>query len=148
MMEVLFLKDVKGTAKKGEIKNVNDGHARNYLIPKGIAREVTDSALREHEHQNLSKEKRLAEELAQAKELAIKLEGLTLNFSVKTGEGGKVFGSITAKDISDKLKKQHKIIVNKKNIDVEGGLKMLGTHHLNLKLYHGVDAKLKVILNE
>lgn len=147
-MEVLFLKDVKGTAKKGEIKNVNDGHARNFLIPRGLAREVTDSALREHEHQNMSKEKRLAEELAAAKALALKIESLTLNFAVKTGEGGKVFGSITAKDISDKLKKQHKLEVDKKNIDVDGGLKMLGTHSVNLKLYHGVDAKLKVILNE
>lgn len=147
-MEVLFLKDVKGTAKKGEIKNVNDGHARNFLIPKGLAREVTDSALREHEHQNMSREKRLAEELAAAKELASKIATLTLNFVVKTGEGGKVFGSVTAKDISDKLKKQHKIEVDKKNIDVEGGLKMLGAHDVNLKLYHGVDAKLKVILNE
>lgn len=147
-MEVLFLKDVKGTAKKGEIKNVNDGHARNFLIPRGLAREVTDSALREHEHQNMSREKRLAEELAAARELASRIGSLTLNFVVKTGEGGKVFGSVTAKDISDKLKKQHKIEVDKKNIDVEGGLKMLGAHDVVLKLYHGVDAKLKVILNE
>lgn len=147
-MEVLFLKDVKGQAKKGEIKNVNDGHARNYLIPKGIAREVTNSALREHEHQNLSREKRLAQELADAKELAAKLQNITLNFAVKSGEGGKVFGSITAKDISDKLKKQHKYEIDKKSIDVEGGLKTLGAHDVNIKVYHGVDATVKVILNE
>lgn len=147
-MEVLFLKDVKGQAKKGDIKNVNDGHARNYLIPRGIAREVTNSALREHEHQNLSREKRLAEELAAAKELAAKLQNITLNFAVKCGEGGKVFGSITAKDISDKLKKQHKYEIDKKNIDVDGGLKVLGAHDVNIKVYHGVEAKLKVILNE
>lgn len=147
-MKVVLLKDVKGTGKKGEMKEVSDGHARNFLIPKGLAREANDSAVRELAHQKKSYDKRIAQEIADAKALAIKLQKITLDFEVKAGDGGRLFGSITSKDVSEKLESDYKIKIDKKKIDVEGGLKTLGVHEVSVKLYTGVDGVIKVQINE
>lgn len=147
-MKVVLLKDIKGTGKKGELKEVSDGHARNYLIPKGLAREANESAVRELRHQQKSLKKRLATELAEAKELAEKIEKLKLIFEVKAGDGGRLFGSVTSKDVAEKLENEFKIDVDRKKIDVDGGLKTLGLHNVKAKLYTGVDANIKVEINE
>ncbi len=143
-MKVILLKDVKGTGKRGDVKTVSDGHARNYLIPKGLAREATKSSISEHKHHVASEQKRKAEELAEAKKLAEKLAAITLKIESKAGEAGKLFGSITSKEIAEQLETEHGIAVDKRKIQLEHGIKTLGTTEVAIKLYKGVTAKLKV----
>lgn len=100
-MKVIFLKDVKGQGKKGEVKNVSDGYARNYLIPRGLAVEATEGNLKTLEAQKRSEAKRKAQELAEAKALAEKLEKTTVTIAAKAGEGGRLFGAVTSKQIAE-----------------------------------------------
>jgi len=143
-MKVILLKDVKGTGKKGDVINASDGHARNFLIPRGLAKSATDGNVAELKHQKQSHDKRKAEELEEAKALAEKIGKLTLTFKVKSGEGGKLFGSITTKDLAAELKKSHKINIDKKKFVLEGAIKTTGTTDVKIKVYPSVSAKLKV----
>lgn len=147
-MKVIFLKDVKGTAKKGEVKEVSDGHARNFLFPKGLAREATDSSVKEMAHHKASLDKRKQEELDEAKGLAERLSALTLKIHSKAGEGGKLFGSITSKDIAETLEKTSGYVIDKRKIQLEGAIKTMGTHKVEAKLYPGVTATLTVVIGE
>lgn len=143
-MKVILLKDVKGTGKKGEVVNVSDGHGRNFLIPRGLAKEATEGNISKLKHQKASQKKREAEELAEAKALAEKLSKITLKFKSKAGEGGKLFGSITTKDIATKLKKSHKINVDKRKIVLDNPIKELGARFVEVKVYPEVSGKVKV----
>ncbi len=147
-MKVIFLKDVKGTAKKGEVKEVSDGHARNFLFPKGLAREATDSSVKEMAHHKASLDKRKQEELDEAKALAERLSALTLRIHSKAGEGGKLFGSITSKDIAETLEKTSGYVIDKRKIQLDGAIKTMGTHKVDTKLYPGVTATLTVVIGE
>lgn len=147
-MKVVLLKDIKGTGKKGDIKEVSDGHARNFLFPKGLAREANDSTLREITHQKASQDKRKQEELEQAKALANQINEITLIYKTKAGEAGKLFGSITTKDISELLEKQKGIKVDKKKIVLEHPIKTLGESKVELKIYQGVTATLTLSVIE
>lgn len=142
-MKVILLKDIKGTGKKGQVIEASDGHARNYLFPRGLAKPATDSSVRELEHQKASADKRKEKELEEAKTLGKQLESISLKFAVKTGEGGKLFGAITSKDIAESLEKQHGIKVDKKKIELHP-IKSLGTTHAEIKLTQGVHAQVKV----
>lgn len=146
-MKVILLKDIKGTGKKGDVINASDGHARNYLIPRGLAKEATDGSVKEVQHQKEAADKRKAQELAEAKALAEKIESLSIEFKQKVGEGGKLFGAITTKDISEQLEKTHGIKVDKKKIEI-GNIKAIGSFTAELKIYQGVVAKLGVKVNE
>ena len=142
-MEVIFIKDLKNQGKKGEIKNVKDGYAENFLIKNGYAVKKTKESLNKLEYEN-KKKKELDEsnkqEALKAKE---KLEKETLEFKVKTGEGDRVFGSISVKQIKDELdKKGYKVDKNK--IEIDGTIASLGFHDVKVNLYQGVDAKVKV----
>lgn len=147
-MKVVLLKDIKGTGKKGEIINASDGHARNYLIPRGLAKEATDSAMKEMEHQNASKRKKEQELLDEAKALAAEIEKIEVKFVAKAGEGGRLFGSITNKDIAEELKKKHKIDIDKKKIVLEQPIRTLGTINVTIKVYPKVVTKIKVHVTE
>ncbi len=139
-MKVVLLKDIKGTGKKGEFKEVSDGHARNFLFPKGLAREATDSTIREISHQKASHDKRKQEELEQAQEQANKLNEMVITYKTKAGEAGKLFGSITSKDIVEMLEKQHQVKIDKKKINLEHPVKTLGNVKVEVKVYQGITA--------
>ncbi|MCT4633385.1 MAG: 50S ribosomal protein L9 [Firmicutes bacterium] len=147
-MKVILLKDVKGTGKKGEVINTSDGHARNYLFPRGIAVEANDSNMRKLTHQKASENKRNEEKLQECKDLADKIEAITLKFNGKVGNNGKLFGSITSKDICSRLEKDFKIKVDKRKIELSNPIKDLGDREVAIKVHPKVTAKLKVSVVE
>lgn len=143
-MKVIFLKDVKGTAKKGEMKEVSDGYARNFLLPKGVAKEATASSINDLKQQTVAESQKKEREEQQAKDLADKLKGLTVTMHSKAGDGGKLFGSITSKDIAERLKKEHDIEIDKRKILLEDHIKTLGIHSVPVKLHQNVTGEFKV----
>lgn len=147
-MKVILKADVKSVGKKGEIINASDGYARNFLFPKGLAVEATDGNVKALQAVKENEKKKKAEELQKAKELAKKIEGLTVIIKAKTGENGKLFGSITSKDIAEELKKQHKIDIDKKRIALEEAIKSAGVFNVEAKVYPEVSATLKVSIME
>lgn len=147
-MKVIFLKDVKGKGKKGEIKNVADGYAHNFLFKNNLAVEATKESMSKLEAQKKRAEKDAAEELAEAKALKEKLEQITVEFKAKAGEGGRLFGSITSKQIAEELQKKHSIKIDKRKIDMHDAIRALGYTNVNVKLHHDVTATLKVHVAE
>ncbi len=147
-MRVILLKDIKGTGKKGDIINASDGHARNYLIPRGLAREASDSNLRELGHQQATAKKKADEALAAAKAMKNRLEKeVVIKFKESAGDGGRLFGAITNKDIADALSKKHKIDIDKKKISIDS-IKTVGEHIAKIKLHTGVSADLKIVVEK
>jgi large subunit ribosomal protein L9 len=147
-MKVIFLKDVKGKGKKGELKNVADGYAHNFLLKKGLAVEATNANIGQLEGQK-KKEKQLAqEELEEAKKLKATLEELTVEMKAKSGEGGRLFGSITSKQIADVLKKENGIKIDKRKIEMNDAIRSLGFTNVPVKLHTDVTATLKVHVTE
>ncbi len=145
-MIVILNRDVKGTGKAGDVVKVSDGYARNMLLPKGYATEATDGNIRNLEKQKAIAAEKKAEEKAAAQQTAEKIGALSVEIKTKAGEGGKIFGSITSKDIADALKDQHKITVDKKKIQLDSPIKQTGEMTVEIKLYAEVNAKLKVIV--
>ncbi len=144
MMIVILTKDVKGTGKAGDVVKVSDGYARNQLIPKGFAKEATQGNIRSLEKQKAIAAEKLAEQKAAAQEQAEKLEKVTLMIQSKGGENGKLFGSITSKDIAEALEAQEGVKIDKKKIDMDGPIKQAGTTTATVKLFPEVSAKIKV----
>lgn len=147
-MKVILLKDVKGLGKKDEVVNAKDGHARNYLLPKGMAIEATSENLGKLKEKRSKDQKKHEEEYSEALKLKEKIEGITIKIKGKAGENGKLFGSITTKDIADELKKQHNVKIDKKKIVLDGNIKSLGTIIVDIKIYPEVVGKLKVDIIE
>ena len=147
-MKVIFLKDVKGTAKKGEMKEVSDGYARNFLLPKGVAKEATASSINDLNQQKTADSQKKEKEEQQAKDLADRLKELSVIMHSKAGDGGKLFGSITSKDIAERLKKDHDIEIDKRKILLDDHIKTLGTHTVPVKLHHNVTGEFKVEVNQ
>ncbi|QEK13501.1 50S ribosomal protein L9 [Crassaminicella thermophila] len=143
-MKVILLKDVKGLGKKGAVVNASDGHARNFLIPRGLAKEATAGNMKVLEKQKAAEDRKKQEELAKAKALADKLSNITVKLKGKAGEGGKLFGSVTSKDIAEGLMKQHKIKIDKRKIQLDNPIKTLGAMFVEVKVYPEVTAKMKV----
>lgn len=143
-MKVILLKDVKGTGKTGDVLEVSDGHGRNFLIPKGLARAATDSTIREQAHIKAAAADRKSKELAEAQAQGKHIESLTVTLKGKAGEGGKLFGSLTSKDIAEGLEKQHGIALDKRKIQLEHAIKDQGEKVVDVKLYPGVTCKLKI----
>lgn len=143
-MIVILTKDVKGTGKAGDVVKVNDGYARNMLIPRGLAKEATDGNVRSLEKQKkIMAEKQAADKQA-AQELAEKIGQLTVQIVSKGGDSGRLFGSITSMDIADALAQQHDIKVDKKKIVLDSPIKETGEHQVKVKVYPEVSADLKV----
>lgn len=147
-MKVIFLKDVKGKGKKGEVKEVADGYAHNFLFKKGLAVEANPANLSTLKAQKRKEEKLAAEELANAKELKGKLENIVVELSAKSGEGGRLFGSITSKQISEALQKAHNIKVDKRKIELADAIRSLGYTKVPVKLHSEVTATLTVHVKE
>ena len=145
-MIVILLKDVKGTGKTGDIVKVSDGYARNMLIPKGMAKEATEGNVRSLEKQKALLAEKKAEEKAAAQALADQIKELETVIKTKGGEGGRLFGSITSKDISDAIKDQHQLNIDKKKIVLDAPIKNCGTYEIPVKLYTEVTGQLCVIV--
>ncbi|MER1988831.1 50S ribosomal protein L9 [Solibacillus isronensis] len=143
-MKVVFLKDVKGKGKKGEIKEVAEGYARNFLIKNGYAKEANNQAISELQGQKRLEEKNAAAELQAAKDLKEQLEAITVEVKAKSGEGGRLFGSVSTKQIADALQKKHGFKVDKRKMDCNEGLRSLGYANVPVKLHQDVKATLKV----
>ncbi|MBQ8424564.1 MAG: 50S ribosomal protein L9 [Clostridia bacterium] len=142
-MKVILLKDVKSQGKKGDVINVSDGYANNFLLKNNLAVPASTGNLNINNRQKAEEARRIAEETEKAKAMAEKLKDLTVNFDLEMGERGKAFGSITAKEVSEQLAKLG-YEVDKKNIYVAKPIKTEGTFVVDLKLYKGVACKLKI----
>lgn len=143
-MIVILMKDVKGSGKAGDVVKVSDGYARNMLLPKGLAKEATEGNIRSLEKQKAIAAERLEEQKAAAKEMAAKLEKITLKIESKGGDSGKLFGSITSKDIAEALEKQEGMKIDKKKIEMKTPIKQAGETEVTLKLFTEISAQLKV----
>lgn len=143
-MIVILLKDVKGTGKAGEVVKVSDGYARNMLLPKGLAKEATQGNIRNLEKQKQIMAERQAEDKGKAEELAEQISSCVVEIKTKGGENGKLFGSITSKDIAEALKAQTGISIDKKKIVMDSPIKETGETTLKIKVYPEVVADLKV----
>ncbi len=147
-MKVILLADVRGSGKKGDIVNVADGYARNCLLPKKLAKEATNQALSELKNEQASKQHKIDEEIKRAKEAANKIDGKTVHIFAKSGEGGKLFGSVTAKEISSALKEAYGVSVDKRKINIGMEIKAFGSYNCEIKLYSGICAKVTVMVGE
>ncbi|MBS4212416.1 MULTISPECIES: 50S ribosomal protein L9 [Neobacillus] len=147
-MKVIFLKDVKGKGKKGEIKNVADGYAHNFLIKQGLAVEANSANVSTLDAQKKKQEKEAAEELADAKKLKETLDKVTVELTAKAGEGGRLFGSITSKQIAEELQKKHGIKIDKRKMELDDAIRTLGHTKVPVKLHHDVTATLTVHVKE
>ena len=147
-MKVILLQDVKGTGKKGELANVSDGYARNFLLPRKLAREADAQALNELKNAEQSKQHRIAVETAEAKANAEKLEGQVLEMTAKAGQGGKLFGSVTNKEIASAVAQKYNINVDKRKVVLESDIKAFGTYNCEIKRYTGISATIKVMVKE
>ena len=145
-VKVIVIKDTKNVGKKGDIKNVSDGYAKNFLIPKGIVMEATDANIRDLERKKAADAEKRATDKASAEVLKKKLSEIETVLKTKAGEGGKVFGSVTSKDISDALKEQHGIEIDKKKIVLDTPIKQLGEYTIEAKLYQEVTGSFKVMV--
>ncbi|WP_394237972.1 50S ribosomal protein L9 [Niallia oryzisoli] len=147
-MKVIFLKDVKGKGKKGEVKNVADGYAQNFLLKQGLAVEANPTNVSSLNAQKKKEEKLAAEELEEAKKLKTKVDEITVELSAKSGEGGRLFGSITSKQIAEELQKKHGIKIDKRKIELEDAIRSLGYTKVPVKLHTEVTATLNVHVKE
>lgn len=143
-MKVILQKDVTGTGRKGEIKEVSDGHARNYLIPKGLAVEASGANLRDYENRKKQEAKKHLEDTEEAKRIKGIVEGKVLTMKAKAGGSGKLFGTITNKEIAETLKSDFGLDIDKKKIQLTGQIKAVGDYDITIKLYHEINAKLQL----
>ncbi len=147
-MKVILLEDVKALGKKGEIVNVNDGYARNFIFPKKLGLEATSKNLNDLKLQKANEDKKAQALLEEAQELAKKVEAGKVTLSIKVGEGGRTFGSVSSKEIAAEVKKQMNLDIDKKKIQLKDAIKTLGTHAVPVKLHAKVTAELKVVVTE
>ena len=147
-MEVILLQDVKALGKKGQIVKVNDGYARNFILPKKLGVEANSKNLNDLKLQKANEEKIAAEQLAAAKALAEELKDKEIVLTLKTGEGGKTFGSVSSKEIAEAAKSQLSLDIDKKKIQLKDSIKSLGVHNVAIKLHAKVTAELKVKVTE
>ena len=147
-MKVIFLKDVKGKGKKGEVKNVADGYAHNFLLKQGLAVEANAANESSLNAQKKKEEKQAAEELEESKQLKAKIDEITVELTAKSGEGGRLFGSITSKQIAEELQKKHNIKIDKRKIELDDAIRSLGVTKVPVKLHTEVTATLSVHVKE
>ncbi|HQD72848.1 MAG TPA: 50S ribosomal protein L9 [Clostridiales bacterium] len=146
-MQVILTQDIKNLGKKGEMVNVSDGYARNYLFPRKLATEVNAQALTELKNREAAKQHKIDTEIANARANAEKLEGKTVKITAKAGQSGKLFGSITSKEIAEAIKEQIGIEIDRRKISV-AEIKAYGTYPCEIKLYTGISATMYVAVGE
>lgn len=143
-MKVVLLADVKGHGKKGDVVEASDGYARNFLFPRGLAKEATKSALNEVQSKNEAKAYHKEQEILAAKETAAKLEGKKVELKSKAGDNGKLFGKITNQNVADAIKYQLHVVVDKRKVQIPDGIKTIGSHEVEVKVYPEISAKITV----
>lgn len=143
-MKVILLDNIKGVGKKDEIINASDGYARNFLFPKKLAVEANNENMSKLKAKKQSEQYKKDVNKENAEKIAKKLDDITLTIKVKAGENGKIFGGVTSKEISEELRKQYKIDIDKKKIILNENIKNLGSFDISMKLFEGVTGKLKV----
>ena len=143
-MKVILLEDIKGVGKKDQIINASDGYARNFLLPKKKAVEANSENLANLKARNDSKAYRKELDINNAKKIAEKIKNIMLDLPVKAGENGKIFGGVTSKEIAENLNKKYQIEIDKKKIILPETIKNIGSFLIEIKLYEGVSAKLRV----
>ena len=146
-MKVILKQDVKGLGKKGELVNVSDGYAKNYLVPRKIAAFADAAAMNELKNREASIAYQLAQEKANAEKAAALLAGKTVKVSAKAGANGRLFGSVTSKEISERIKETYDVEIDKKKI-VSEDIRNFGTYECTLKIYSGITAKIYVVVGE
>lgn len=147
-MQVILTQDVKGQGKKGQMINVSDGYARNFLLPKGLAQPATKSNINVMKGKQESAEYKKQKEKEEAEAIAEKMKDITVTIKAKAGDNGKLFGSVTSKDVAEELKMQHHIKLDKKKFVMPDGIKTLGETTVDVKLYTGITGKLKVMVEK
>ncbi len=145
-MKVILLQDVKSLGKKGELVEASDGYARNYLLPRKIAKEANAQAMNEYKNAENSKNYKIATEKAEVYKK--QLEGKVFEMTAKAGQGGRLFGSVTSKQVAEEIKKQYNIVVDKRKVMLESDIKEFGTYKAEVKLYTGISAKIDVKVSE
>lgn len=143
-MKVILLQDVKGTGAKGSIVEVNDGYARNFLLARKLAKEATPEAINAARQAESAKQHKKSVEAREAQELAQQLSGKKVKLSVRAGENGKLFGAITSKEIAEAIGAQLGMKVDKKNVEISGNIKQLGSYDVLLRVYAETTAKIVV----
>ncbi|MBV9121277.1 MAG: 50S ribosomal protein L9 [Chloroflexi bacterium] len=146
-MKVVFVKAVEGQ-KPGDVKEVADGYARNFLLPRGLALAATPDQLKKLEAQRQAEEKRQARALAEAQALADRISGLTLRIGAKVGAQKRLHGSITAQEIVNSLKRNHEIELDRRDVELTEPIKKIGDYQVPVKIGHGLEPKLKVVVAE
>lgn len=143
-MKVILKADIKGVGKKDEVINASDGYVRNFLFPKNLAVEANTENMKKLQAKNDATQYKKDLEKEEAKRIADKMNKIMLKITVKAGENGKIFGGVSAKEISENLEKQENIKVDKKKINLKETIKTLGVHTVEIKLYEGVIGKIKI----
>ena len=147
-MKVILLEDVKSLGKKGDIVNVSDGYANNFLLKRGLAIPATPQALNELKNREAAAAHRLEEEKKAAQAAAKELEGKTVKLFARGGAGGKLFGSVSTKEIAEAIQKELGVELDKRKISLDAEIKAFGTYTAEVKLYTGVSAKVYVVVSE
>ena len=147
-MKVVLLQDVKSIRKKGELVNVSDGYARNFLLPRKLAKEANAQAMNELKNAEAAREYKLRTEKENAEKAAQELSGKTVKIRGKAGQGGKLFGSVTARELAEEIKRQLDVDVDKRKIVLENDIKAFGTYTFEVKLYAGVTATMHAVVTE
>ncbi|MGB9825699.1 MAG: 50S ribosomal protein L9 [Desulfofundulus sp.] len=143
-MKVILLEDVKNLGSRGSVVNVSDGYARNFLIPRGLAVEATPGKMKELAQQKAVEARKRQEAEARARDLAARLDGLTVQIKARVGEGGRLFGAVSSKDIAEALEQQYWVTIDKKKILLKEPIRQLGEQTLVIKLHPSVQAQVKV----
>ena len=145
-MKLILTQDVKGQGKKDQIIEVSDGYARNFLIPRGLAKPADAKAVSDAKNREASKAHKIETEKAAAGEIAKKLETVTVTVTAQAGADGKLYGSVTTKEIGEELSRQHGITVDRRKITLDSPIKTFGTYKLDVKLYTDVIGKINVVV--
>ena len=145
-MKVLLLADVKGKGKKDQIINVSDGYARNFLFPKKLAVEADAKAMADAKNKEEARLFKIEQDKAAARELATKLQAVTVKIKASAGSDGRLYGSITTSDVAEELKKQHGIEIDRRKISSDGAIKAFGSYTLDVKLYPEIQGKINLIV--
>ncbi len=145
-MKVILMKDIPGTGKRNQVVNVSDGYARNYLLPRGLAREASASAIREIERKNESDRRQEFERRRAAEDLASALSGKVIALKAKCGERGRLYGSVTGQEIADALESQHGVAVDRRKIELSEPIRSIGETEAMVWLYPGLSTRMKVLV--
>ncbi len=147
-MKVVLLQDVKAQGKKGDLINVSDGYARNFLFPKGLAAEADAKVMNELKSKEEARLHKIEEEKAAARAVAEQLTGIVVKLKSTAGADGRLYGSITAKDIAEELARAHGITIDKRKIDMDGPIRAFGTYTLDVKLYTEIIGKINLVVSD